>query len=202
VAQPRPAPQPPQQKPNGASDQLLKSIQSWLQVLTVVVAAAWGLYTYIQHDNDVKAAEARKSEELRAQTAAQAASENRTRWIEAQKPFLSKQLDLFFETAQVAGRLVTEDVQSPAWKADDLRFSALYWSELTMVEQVGVAKAMSDFKDKLVPIESKVKAGQPVDDKDMEPLRSICLDLAQALRGGVERSWGDAAGGRAIVAPQ
>src|SRR5438309_11209891 len=126
MAQPRPAPQPREEKSNGASDQLLKSIQSWLQVLTVVGGAAWGLYTYIQHDNEVKAEEARKSEELRAQTTAQAASEGRTRRIEAQKPFLSKQLDLFFETAQVTGRLVTEDVQSPAWRADDVRFWALY----------------------------------------------------------------------------
>jgi hypothetical protein len=201
MAQPRPAPLPREQKPNGASDQLLKSIQSWLQVLTVVGGAAWGLYTYIQHDNEVKAEEARKSEELRAQTAAQAASENRTRWIEAQKPFLSRQLRLFFEAAQVAGRLVTEDVQSPGWKADDVRFWVLYWSELTMVEQVGVADAMKRFSEKLIPIENKVRAGQPVEDKDMDALRSMCLDLAHALRGGVERWWGDAAGGRAIVAP-
>src|SRR3954463_1463099 len=78
----------------------LQVIQSWLQVLTVVVGALWAVYACVDH--------ASKEAEATA----------RTRLIEAQQPFLRKQLDLYFETAELAGRLVTEDATNPKYKDD------------------------------------------------------------------------------------
>jgi hypothetical protein len=45
-----------------------------------------------------------------------AAQDSQTRLIEAQRPFLVKQLDLYFETAQIAGKLVSLDPASEEWR--------------------------------------------------------------------------------------
>jgi hypothetical protein len=121
-------------------EQWSKVIQGWLPVLTVVVGAGWALYTYLDHQKDA-------ARLLRLQ----ADKEMVTRRIEAQKPFLQKQLDLYFETAHIVGKLVTmEPSSSGEWSTLTNRFWALYWSELSMVEHRMVEARMKRFGDALL----------------------------------------------------
>jgi hypothetical protein len=151
---------------------ILGVVQAWLPVLTVVAGGLWGLYTYIDHQNEIQRESASASEHDAA-----------TRRIEAQRPFLEKQLALYFETAQVAGRLVTLDVKSSDWSDAEQRFWALYWSELSMVEHKIVEQAMVDFGKAL----NAYKADPNSSTKGM--MDSAALDLAHAIRSGIEDAW-------------
>ena len=99
-------------KTRHSGSELLKFATGVLPILTVIVGALWGLYQYIQHRIDTEA------------------KESRARLIEVRRPFLEKQLTLYFETASVVGRLVSKDPTSQQWQSDEERFWALYWVEL------------------------------------------------------------------------
>jgi hypothetical protein len=151
---------------------ILGLIQAWLPVLTVVGGALWGLFTYLGHQSEVQ-----------RQSKADTDRDATTRRIEAQKPFLEKQLALYFETAQIAGKLVTLDAKSSEWGEAELRFWALYWSELSMVEHHQVEEAMAQFGDGL----KAYKAEQNESTKGT--IDSKALDLAHAIRSGIEEAW-------------
>src|SRR5271165_886051 len=121
---------------------LLGLAQAWLPVLTVVGGALWGLFTYLDHAKEAAKTLAESEQNQAIERKDQSERESRTRLIEAQKPFLDKQLALYLETSQVVGRLVAEDMYWQEWSRDLERFEELYWSELTMVEHTEVASAM------------------------------------------------------------
>ena len=81
---------------------LLALVQGLLPVMTAIVGAIWIAWTYL---NDQRA-QAEREAESQANVMKQAESESRVRLLEAQKPFLDKKLQIFFETASVAGNLV------------------------------------------------------------------------------------------------
>ena len=86
-----------------------------LPMLTAVIGGIWTLNLYL----DQRVKEQREiSESTRKQQEA--------RLLEAQKPFLVKQLDLYFETASLVGKLVTTDPSEPNWKDLERRYWALY----------------------------------------------------------------------------
>ncbi|HEY0074672.1 MAG TPA: hypothetical protein VGB77_11260 [Abditibacteriaceae bacterium] len=66
---------------------------------------------------------------------------NRNARRESQKPFLSKQLELYFEAAKVTARLAntTDKAEQKSLK---IRFNELYWGELAVVEDDNVKEAM------------------------------------------------------------
>ena len=109
-------------RPNPKADRNCSASQRWAQVAAIIVSFApavwggtWSVYTY-------------------ANTAAkQEASVARARLIEAQQPFLQRQLEVFFETVELAGRLVADVPCTPKYEGDVQRFSALFWSTMTMV---------------------------------------------------------------------
>jgi hypothetical protein len=125
--------------------------------------------------------------ESQAQAAQQMSKDSRSRLIEAQRPFLEKQLELYFETAQVAGKLVSRDIGAPEWWDADKRFWALYWVELGMVEPDVVETAMKTFGDTLRKLEQS-----PNDPNLKSQLQFAALDLSHAIRSGIESSWGNA----------
>jgi hypothetical protein len=163
----------PQQSDENRTHAMLAIIQAWLPVLTVVVGAVWGLYTYLQHQKEVE-----------RQQAIQAERDATTRRIEAQKPFLQKQLELYFETAQIVGRLVTMKPGSADWDTLERRYWALYWSELSMVEHHVVEEAMVKFGAAL----SDYKEAPDNRDK-IRALNNAAYQLAHAIRTGVESAW-------------
>ncbi|VIO70550.1 hypothetical protein CI1B_32040 [Bradyrhizobium ivorense] len=61
------------------------------------------------------------------------------RKLEAQRPFLQKKLEVYFDAVRAAGRLTDQALAptSPEWKVNVQRFLALRWSELEMVGDAG-----------------------------------------------------------------
>lgn len=105
---------------------------------------------------------------------------------EAQQPFLKKQLELYFETAEVIGKLVTLDQTQSEWKVAETRYWALYWSELSLVEHEVVKKAMQKYAGAL----SGYKQAPSAQSRDV--LQDYTYKLAIALREGVSSSWSSA----------
>ena len=111
---------------------VLQIIKNWLPVLTIVVGAIWGLYQYIDHQKEI---------ERQAQFQANQARD--TRSFEIRKPFLDKQLTLYFEAAAVAGYLATEmEPTNPDWDKKVARFSQLNFGEIPTVSSPEVEAAM------------------------------------------------------------
>jgi hypothetical protein len=158
---------------------ILSIIQAWLPVLTVVVGAGWGLYTYLDHQKEVQRDQTR-----------QATEEAATRRIEVQKPFLEKKLTLYFEAAQIAGRLATLKPGAEAWNDTENRFWQLYWSELSMVETDAVEEAMVKVGQALTILKNS-----PEDKDARRALNEAIYELAHAIRDGIESAW---SGDRAV----
>ena len=147
---------------------------SVLPIMIAVAGGIWAVYQYFDH-----------AAGTRAVAQAQSQRDARTRLLEAQRPFLQKQLDLFFETSAVVGRLVTLDDTSAEWDAAAKRFWALYWSELSLVEKKNgsVESAMVHFGKGL---EAHQGARSPATRRVLE---GQAYDLAHALRSEIEASW-------------
>lgn len=163
--------------PETTSHKLLSLIQAWLPVLTVVVGSLWALYTYLAHQQEVQSA-----------AAVQAQKEAATRLIEARKPFLEKQLALYFETAQITGKLATITPDTGEWEGVERRFWELYWSELSMVEDSVVEAAMVEFGKALADFTSTYRTAPDKEEKK-RPLHSAAYELAHALRRSMESGW-------------
>src|SRR5262245_18161512 len=119
-----------------------------LPVMTAIVGGLWVFFTYLGNQNaqeiqrqdlekqrlvQAEAAEKQRlaqAEAAEKQQRAEARKLAQLRVLEARKPFLTRQLELYFETAQVVGRLVTEELQTPSWQSAEKRYQSLYWSEL------------------------------------------------------------------------
>jgi hypothetical protein len=149
---------------------LLKILQGWLPILTMVGAALWTIYTYSEQQR-VAALVVDKQNQR----------ESAIRQFEAQRPFLDKQLALYFETSEVVGRLVTLAPTDPKWSQDERRFWALYWSELSMVEQDGVEGAMVRLGTSL----KKYKA----DPSQISAVEKDALGLAHSIGASIKRRW-------------
>lgn len=152
---------------------------------TAVVAGIWTSYTF-QAERSEHAADARQTQinidQTRANTEKTAAE---SRKLEAQRPFLQKKLDIYFEAAQVAGRLtdLTVSPQTPEWKDIARRFWALRWSELEMVGDAGIREAARRVAEQITEVEN-----DPV--RDRHDLRWMIECLSDELRFSLEHSWG------------
>ncbi len=151
--------------------------------MTAIVGGLWIAFTYLDHQR-----EAQKEEIERAK------HENATQLVQAQSPFLRKQLDLYFETAQVAGKLVVYTPDDKEWAETEQRFWALYWSELSMVEDRRVEEAMVTLSKRLYDYTASRKMtkehNQSFDDtKGKQPLSNASLELAHAIRKSIESAW-------------
>lgn len=100
-----------------------------------------------------------------------------TRRIEATKPFLERQLQLYTNVTQVAAGLATSHDVNEVESATK-RFWSLYWGELALVEDKRVEAAMADMKRAL---EAGAKG---------EELTVLSLALARACRDSLAESWG------------
>ena len=111
------------------------------------------------------------------------------RLFESRKPFLDLQLKLYTETAQVAGKLATANVGSDDWNKAVFRFWELYWSELAVVEDKRVEAGMVKVAGAL----GAIVKGNP-----RQVIENPVLELARALRDGIDREWGAHIGARIL----
>jgi hypothetical protein len=166
------------------SHKLLGIVQAWLPVLTVVVGALWALYTYLGHEREIAGARHEQEQQNLA-----------TQTVEARKPFLEKQLALYYETAQVIGKIVTMTPDADEWPACERRFWELYWSELVMVEDSDVGGSMKEFSEQLSDYKSKYKSVASQSPEKLEELKQLlyiaALHVAEKIRGSIARQWGD-----------
>lgn len=151
---------------SGRQGHWLKLATAWLPVLTVAIGALWGLYKYL---DDQRAA--------RANAEALQRTQNQTREVEAQRPFLSKKLEVFFETARVAGVLASVPPANPEWKDARSRLLSLRWSELQIVGTAPTRARMREVISKLYEFE---------DAFERDPRASATADKGYSLQRGIE----------------
>ncbi|HEX6829930.1 MAG TPA: hypothetical protein VF090_00105 [Methyloceanibacter sp.] len=163
------------ESPAGEPHAWVSLVMGLLPIATAVGGALWGLYAYFDNQREAQEAAARQAEH-----------DGQSRLIEAQRPFLVKQLDLYFETAQIAGKLVSLDPASEEWRESERRYWALYWSELSMVEHPVVESAMTKFGKALEQFKAAPEANKTA-------LKDECYELAHAIRSGIKEAWGVAA---------
>jgi hypothetical protein len=109
--------------------------------------------------------------------------------LEARKPFIDKQLDLYVRTAKIAGALVATNgdiVKRDEWLAMFREFEQLYWTELSMVEDDNVKMAMQDLYPRLKWARDQVNV---VPEAAWHDVQESSYRLAKALRGSIEATW-------------
>ncbi len=156
----------------------------------------WTVYTWRE-----------KSRSELAAAAADAERANRARIIEATKPFLQRQLELYTDVTRAAAVVATSEEDRDV-QAAIKRFLELYSGELALVENEEVALAMRDFRHGIQAIEARAAVGPapsaavqdavetpeapPVNmnmDMEREGLLQLSLNLAQACRRSLAKSW-------------
>jgi hypothetical protein len=137
---------------------LPENLDGWIKTLSTFGAAlafAWGVFQFITSQN----------------------AQAETRRIEATKPFLDLQLKLYTEATKVAATMATSTVPADVDTATK-RFWALYYGELSLVEDAKVESAMVAIKMAL----DQGKTGQDLAD--------LSLKLAHTVRDSLANSWG------------
>lgn len=140
----------------------LKLATAWLPVLTVAIGAGWGLFSYLD-----------------------------AREFEAQRPFLTKRLEVFFDTARVTGVLASVHPAKSEWKDARARLLALRWSELQLFGTDRIRARIRHVEDKLYEFEAAF-GRDPLAEVNWEigdRLRRRIECLADELRNSVELDW-------------
>jgi hypothetical protein len=132
----------------------LDRILKVLAVLGAVASFLWGVFVW------------------QTQSQREASSQR----IEAMRPFLERQLELYTETSRVAAILATAE-DPKTMETARARFWQLYWGELTLVENAEVEAAM-------------VALGTALSNNERNDIQHASLNLAKAFRASLDRSWG------------
>jgi hypothetical protein len=164
--------------------------------LVAAGSAGWIVFMYFSNQRAVRKEQVKQAEkdekarqEARKQEAVQAERDNIARRFEAQKPFNELQLKLYRDVAKTAGELVTiTDFASPEWQAALRRFQQLFWTELSMVEDERVKKAMEKFSQQLETI-LEADSTYGVSSDEVEALQQKAYRLAHALRDSIASTW-------------
>lgn len=154
-------------------DRQARTWDTGIKAVGVLLAVA-GFWDGIRRYNEGRIAEARSGAERARQAALVSLRESR-------KPFLERQLALYFEATKVAAQLSTLP-RGEAWTAPRQRFWELYWGELGLVEDAGVLAAMVAFGDALRAYEQG--SGTQAE------LHQLALGLARACRNSLQSEWG------------
>jgi len=146
----------------------------------------WTVYTWRE-----------KSRQELAANAAESVRASRARTIEATKPFLERQLELYTVVTRVVAIIATAD--EPGEVAENVRlFMRLFSGELALVVNDEVAAAMKDFRQEMSNLQRMAAHPSAMDlaqnlldpsDKKRERLQQLSFDLAQACRRSLAKSW-------------
>lgn len=139
-------------------------IPTALAALGATISFCWGIWTWRVAQRDKLDAIARENERLA-----------QTRRVEATRPFLERQLELYSEAARVCAQLASAPDNAQA----SGRFWELYWGELALVENKDVESAMVSFGQALHYMP-----------EDASELKHRALAVAKACRLSLARSWG------------
>jgi hypothetical protein len=146
----------------------------------------WTVYTWRQ----------KTKQELEA-SAADTERASRARIIEATKPFLQYQLDLYTKVARAASFIATSNNERDLDSAIE-SFMALSSGELVLVENDEVAAAINDFRaevTRLRPLAAMPNSDGPeklpvnAPDHDRDQLQQLARNLARACRKSLAKSW-------------
>jgi len=146
----------------------------------------WTVYTWRQ----------KTKQELEA-GAADAERASRARIIEATKPFLQYQLDLYTKVTRAASYIATSTNERDLASAID-SFMQLSSGELALVENDQVASAINEFRAEVSRLRLPAAPPDPdgpqklpvVDsDHDRNQLQQLARSLAQACRRSLAKSW-------------
>lgn len=148
----------------------------WLPIVSAVVVGIWSVFVYARDQANIQ----------------RTAETNRL--FELQRPFLDKQLNLYFEIVQVTGLLVTTAIQEPEWDKHERRFWQLYWAELAMVEAGHIEGIMVQVGEHLK--EYRRGQGGPLSDNQLLKLKHCVYQLAHEVRRAIEIRWHIEASGR------
>ena len=163
-------------------DNLYKALGTLGAILTFL----WTVYTWRE-----------KSRNELAASAADAERSNRARIIEATKPFLEKQLELYTFVTRAASMAATSDDEKTVQQAIGT-FLQLYSGELALVQNEEVAVAMQNYRRALQSLEARpaapgdeaVPPSNPVAAEDQrQALQQLSLNLASACRKSLAKSW-------------
>jgi hypothetical protein len=154
-------------------DRQARTWDTTIKVVGVVLAVA-GFWDGIRRYDEGRRADAQASRERAHQAAIVALRESR-------KPFLERQLSLYFEATNAAAQLSTLS-PGPAWDTASQRFWELYWGELGLVEDSGVLDAMVGYGEALKAYD-RSKGTQA-------ELHQKALALARACRHSLQTEWG------------
>jgi hypothetical protein len=155
------------------SQRTFNFVDNWLKIVVLITSGLWVAYTYFTDRESDRKKEIEQSKR-----------ESTVALINAQQPFLTKQLELYFETSRVVAILATAVPGSDEWRAKEKRFWELYWSELSVVEDGVVESAMVETCKAMV----KYKLA-PSDHLAQLTFEGATYDLAHALRRGFYNSW-------------
>ena len=147
-----------------------RSVPVFLPVLVAVGGAVWSVTLFLNAQS-----------EAAAKAQSEIANNAQTRLIEAQKPFLDKQLELYVLVSKAVGTIVTVVPANPEWESAHRDFLALFWSELPMVENADVETAMVNLRDAIDRYLSNESLKTEVQK------RSYCL--GHAIRQSIQESW-------------
>lgn len=165
---------------------VLELVQALVPALTAVAGGLWVAYTYLQ-----------QKKEAQVQQKIQAERENRTRLIEAQKPFAQRRLETYTETSRIVGTLVALDKSTEKWAANRewinalKRFHELYWTDMSIVEDDQVKKAMQEFSEQLDLViygPTNTNHYEPIK-ANQEELKQRAYRLSRGIRASIERTW-------------
>jgi len=154
-------------------DRQARTVDTAIKVVGILLAVA-GFWDGIRRYNEGRMAEARSAAERARQAAIVSVRESR-------KPFLERQLALYFEATKAAAQLSTLP-RGAAWNAARQRFWELYWGELGLVEDPGVLAAMVTFGQAVTAYEHGTGS--------QAELHQLSLGLARACRSSLQSEWG------------
>lgn len=151
----------------------LDILVSLLPSLLAVAGGLWALYKYL---NDSKKAQD-KDRVVREQA-------NKTAEIEAQRPFVAKQQEVYFDLLLTTSFIATREPENeeerkslPERDAAIRHFWVLFWGPLPVSADQDVAKAADVFSEALD------------NQDDFVPLRNASMDLARACRRALGSAW-------------
>jgi hypothetical protein len=150
--------------------------------VTTALVTAWWAVQQNRGESDRFIAQLRAEQQARTDAREDA---DLARRVEAQTPFLQKQLELYFEAVKVTGKLVDPALKKddPLWKENVARFWELRWAELEMSGDEGVRQAMRRIQEQIIETEFDQS-------RNRHDLRWAVECLADELRLSLEHAWG------------